>query len=387
MRVGTSSQRAGATRRAVTLVEMLVVVAIIGILIAILFPALQAARASARASACANNLRQFGVGLLSRVSRRGEYCSGAFSWAADGAVTEIGWVADLVDAEIPVGKMLCPSNTAQLAETYNDLLMWVPTPENPGNCIDYLGSPPMTLPDGTVETNPCRAIATLNGGTPLETADAGPARLPYIVNQVYNGHYNTNYTASWLLVRSGVLVVPGDGGGTLTGRDAGCGLGLVLRNCTLGPLTQSLADSSDTPTSFMPLLGCGRAGTPLLHDVAGVNAGTDTAVPMTAGPVDKNTMALIEIPDETPQLGTSGWLYKWNYQTLQDYRYFAPVHAHSCNILFADGSVTSFIDENEDGLLNNGFPANGSNGFLDDQIELPEHEVFSGWRLQSTREQ
>ena len=41
--------------------------------------------------------------------------------------------------------------------------------------------------------------------------------------------------------------------------------------------------------------------------------------------------------------------------TLQDYRAFSPVHKGTCNILYADGSVRTLDDLNEDGFLNNGF--------------------------------
>jgi hypothetical protein len=43
--------------------------------------------------------------------------------------------------------------------------------------------------------------------------------------------------------------------------------------------------------------------------------------------------------------------------------------------------VRAFIDDTKDGLLNNGFPGTGSNGYGDATVELPPHDVFSRWRL------
>jgi prepilin-type N-terminal cleavage/methylation domain-containing protein len=60
-------------RRAVTLVEVLVVIAIIGMLVGLLLPAVQAARESARQAQCGDRLRQLGLALHSFHDARGEF--------------------------------------------------------------------------------------------------------------------------------------------------------------------------------------------------------------------------------------------------------------------------------------------------------------------------
>ena len=90
----------GSKREAFTLIELLVVIALIGILVGLLTPAINAARAAARSAQCQNNLRQMGAGLqaFATISNRGKLCSGNFDWKNDGAVTDVGWVADLVES-------------------------------------------------------------------------------------------------------------------------------------------------------------------------------------------------------------------------------------------------------------------------------------------------
>jgi prepilin-type N-terminal cleavage/methylation domain-containing protein len=352
-----------------TLVELLVVISVIGVLVSMLLPAANLARESSRKTACQGNLRQFGMGLsIHAEHKNGLFCTGAFDWQRDGAVTEVGWVADLVNQGIPVGSMLCPGNPGQVAYTFNDLLG---LPVTVDNCIDRLGSPPKSLPDGTALVNPCRQIVT------NKMAPGSEPRRQLVEEQVLRKHYNSNYTASWLLVRSRPII---DNSGNVISRQPGCSTSLLSRSATAGPLSQAMLDTSKVPASSVPFLGCGTTVGSLVSDLGDFPLGTYVTQSFTAGPVLVTTGQQPAFGNGTQRSGENGWWAVWAKQTLQDYRGFAPVHRAACNILMSDGSVRSFQDEDRDGVLSNGVAKKDAIE-AGDKLELPVEEFFSGAAL------
>jgi prepilin-type N-terminal cleavage/methylation domain-containing protein/prepilin-type processing-associated H-X9-DG protein len=376
-------------RRGFTLVEVMVVMTIIAILISILVPAVGYVRETARGSQCRASLRQYFVGFtgIADKTKEGKLSSGAWDGRRDGCMDTIGWVADLVNSKVcKPQELLCPTNPSKGTEKYNDLIGTSTASANEGG--------PTNLVAG-VGYCATKSIGTWTGRE--------------VGNLLLAKGYGTNHMTTWFMSRTAPKVSAS--GGVLT-YSVGTNGKLKGLAGSLGALTRRTLDTSPVSSNTVPLMGdsnlgdiADRPAEATIDDDQGtvyIQQGDTLVESFSDGPSVRTSVSswqtagshtlfdptnpLLHVSgEEQPPPGTAAKLN--NLATnLQDYRDFGPVHSGAGNVLFADGSVKTFNDQNGDSFLNPGFdgtPAQAATrGYSDNLVELPAAEIFSGILLQ-----
>ena len=274
-----------------TLIELLVVISIIALLAALLLPAITKAREAARSAQCQSNLKNIGIGLFKYSSRTpsGAFCSGASDFRRDGCMDTYGWVADIVNVgDGNLNESLDPSNPLKGSEKLNDLLGRDTTDAKDN-------APASRLAAGICGKDNWKGVAGTGSGMTFANTDVdSPERAELISRYFLTGGYNTNYAASWHLVRGMVKTVadttttpPSLSTSDVSGATAFKGIG-----GTTGPLSSKTMDRSRVSSSNVGLIGCAAPGDideailsqTIGHDPAGVFArGTNDSVEYIGG--------------------------------------------------------------------------------------------------------
>lgn len=247
--------RGRASRRAFTLVELLVAIAIIGILLGLLLPNLAAVQTTAKSSAALALLQGFGKGFLDHATldKDGRLSTGGFDHYRDGDITKTGWVADLVNTKYAnPGKSLDPVSRGKISEEFGFA----------SGALDGYGKLNRVRWAGAMKAD--GTVANLDDEDDLYgTAYFGGQQT------VWDDGYNTNFAATWHFARGDNNVLAVSGSGAFSINASGTAGGGDPEMCPLdgdGPLsTAHLADPTFLSSADrIALLGTAQVGN---HDL------------------------------------------------------------------------------------------------------------------------
>jgi prepilin-type N-terminal cleavage/methylation domain-containing protein/prepilin-type processing-associated H-X9-DG protein len=142
------------SRKAFTLVELLVVISIIGVLMALLLPAVQGARESMRRSQCQNNLHQISVAIQSYHEKMRHFPTEAFGGPGNSSQGFSWWVQILphMDQKV-VYNMLCNGGVVgSPGTTGSTLCLYSTSVGTNGVLYGWSGFASATCPSSSLQT-------------------------------------------------------------------------------------------------------------------------------------------------------------------------------------------------------------------------------------------
>ncbi|MEZ6094182.1 MAG: DUF1559 domain-containing protein [Pirellulaceae bacterium] len=237
-----------------------------------------------------------------------------------------------------------------------------------------------------------------------------------VASLLFNKGYNTNYATGWFLVRSQPLLVTGASTATSDAVTVGSlkewfsGDAPNVIQHTAGPMRVSTLDAGTIPPSAIAFIGCGSRGDTAAGSGDGalnasipapynIPAGAPCAESFNDGPSISDLTAdkVVTAPTGTTRgamethtlltVGQSGLDTEYRQDTRDMYAW----HAKTLNVLFADGSVRTFEDNNGDGYINPGFAVNNGSatpeltGYTSTEVEVNGFDWYTGTFLDSAK--